>query len=163
MADLPVGYVVDQQHDGLVTYDRLVNEGSVQTAAYMKSVDGLRIYRSAFDRTMETAGPSIIWTWVLVYKDQATAHGFFAEHAILYPDFRLPPSPFPNFAQESETDYATTTSASNKYDLYHALMRQQNVVAYVAILYVSGMGSDSDVQHYVKILETRLLKVTINQ
>ena len=158
--DLP-GYIVDSEHTGLITYDTLQNEGSIQTAAYVNSVDGLRIYRSAFERAVQADGPSIIWSWVLVYRDDADARGYFVEHTVLYPEAQQLLEPFPDVAQQSTADYTSATLYGTSSKLYHVIMRQQNIVIYFAPLYDTGILTEADVQKYAQLLESRLLKVTL--
>jgi hypothetical protein len=158
-SDLPTGYLMDDKHSGVVTYQSLIDEGSVQTAEYVKSVEGLQIYRSAFERTRSAAGPLAIWSWVLVYKDETNAHGYFAEHSALYPDTAKPHSPFPSLGQESTADYSATSSGGHQLELYHVILRQHNIVIYVAPLYEAGAASEDEIQSYAKLLETKLLGV----
>jgi hypothetical protein len=127
----------------------------------MNSVDGLRIYRSAFERAVQADGPSIIWSWVLVYRDDADARGYFAEHMALYPEAQQLPVPFPNMAQQSTADYTSATLYNIPSSLYHVIMRQKNIVIYIAPLYDTGTSAEADVQKYAQLLESRLLKVTL--
>jgi hypothetical protein len=155
--DLPGGYLPDSMHTGVITYQSLVDEGSAQTAEYVKSLEDVQIYRSAFERTSRTAGPDVIWSWIFVYKDETDAHGYFAEHAMLYPDAVSPRAPFPTLGQESIADYSATASGAAKFELYHVIVRQHNIVIYVAPLYDAGAANEAEIASFAKLLENKLL------
>jgi len=156
--DLPLDYAVDSAHTGLVTYDTLIAEGGVETAAYVKSVEGIHIYRTAFERISSATGPLVIWSWVIVYQDETDAHGYFAAHTGLYPGAQPASTAFPRLGQESIADYTTATIRGFRSNLRHIIFRQNNIVIYVAPLYAAAEPEqEDDALQYAQLLETRLL------
>ena len=66
--DLSGVYAIDNTYSGVATYQSLIDEGSAQTAEYVKSLESVQIYRRAFEATSSAPGPLVIWNWVLVYQ-----------------------------------------------------------------------------------------------
>ncbi len=159
--DIPGAYEIDATYTGEITGQSLLDEGSVQTAEYVESVEGVQIYRTAFKATTSAAGPLVIWNWVLVYQDSTDAHGYFAQHSVLFPSSSEFSSDFPRLGQESTATY--TTSDDHVFQLSHVIMRERNIVIYEAMLYEAGAVNEEEVQQYAQMLESNLLDMIDNQ
>jgi hypothetical protein len=159
--DIPGAYEIDATYTGVITVQSLLDEGSVETADYVKSVEGIRMYRTAFKASTSAAGPLVIWNWVLVYPNTADAHGYFAAHEALFPSPMDFSADFPKLGQESSATY--TTSDDHVFQLSHVIMRERNLVVYEAMLYEAGKLNEDEVRTYAQSLETKLQDVISSQ
>jgi len=158
---IPGAYEIDDNYSGVITVQSLMDEGSAQTAQYVKSVEGLRVYRTAFKASTSATGPLVIWNWVLVYPDTKDARGYFAQHALLFPVSSEFSPDFPELGQESSATF--TTSDDHVFQLSHVIMRERNVVVYEALLYAAGAVNEEEVKQYAQSLELNLRDVIDNQ
>jgi hypothetical protein len=153
--DMPPEYTFDAAYSGPITYQRLLAYGSQKTAAYMGSIDGLAGYRTSFERLHTPDDIQIVRSYVLMYPDARTAHDYFTVHPTLFSRLELQSMDFPTLAEESVALQAT--QGGDALEVYHVVMRQRNVVAYLIYAAAAGSAPEGELEGYARRLEERLI------
>jgi len=158
--DIKPGYLYIHAQAGPMTRDLLERTASEQYADYIESLPRFSGYQSIWSKTtyefaIHNISRTILTNQALAFDSERAASSFLPKYQKFY-SFPLNPIPYKQFADETIAYYSKRKVGRFTYDVYHVLIRQNNLV--LVVQYERAPVSDDmrELDDYVSYLAYRM-------